>query len=248
MNLSNDLIAILGQTSFICFVVFIFKKDNPYRGRYRCCISDSEKPIVETYQTILTKRNDGKFIKRIFYPETKQITHYIEYLDKQFLIYDGVYIEWYDNGNLWKNCIFKKGLITGKWQYPNGNIDFFEDYKNIKGPEGNESDNESYGKYNFEAIKPSFKGGDSALFQYLKENIIYPINCKNNGVEGKVIVKFVVSKDGSVQDVQVLKGLSDEIRDNVYKLISYMPKWSPGVNNGKPVNISYTLPINFKLE
>jgi TonB family protein len=244
MNLSNDIIAILIQTSFICFVVFIFKKDNPYKGRYRSNISDSEKPIAETYQTILTKRNDGKFIKRIFYPETKQITHYIEYLDKQFMIYDGEYIEWYDNGNLWKNCIFKNGLITGKWQYPNGHLDFFEDYKNIKGQE----DNESYEKYNFEAIKPSYKGGDSALFQYLSENIIYPINCKNNGVEGKVIVKFVVSKDGSVQNVQVLRGLCDEIRDSVYKLVSNMPAWSPGMNNRKPVNVSYTLPINFKLE
>ena len=95
---------------------------------------------------------------------------------------------------------------------------------------------------------PAFPGGTYAMYKYLADNIKYPADAKAAGKEGRVIVQFVVRKDGSVSDVSVVRSVGNVSLDNeAVRVVSSMPKWSPGTQGGKPVNVQYTLPVQFKL-
>lgn len=96
---------------------------------------------------------------------------------------------------------------------------------------------------------PEFPGGQSALMNYLSSNIKYPEECRKMGVEGKVFIKFIVDKLGNINSVQVLRGIPDGLlmEKEAVRVIQAMPKWSPGKQNGKPVDVYFTLPVAFKL-
>ena len=95
---------------------------------------------------------------------------------------------------------------------------------------------------------PEFPGGPQALFQYLKENVKYPVIAYENGIQGRVIAKFIVNKDGSISDVEVVKSGGDPSLDKeAVRVIKSMPKWKPGMQRGKPVRVQYTVPVNFTL-
>jgi protein TonB len=96
-------------------------------------------------------------------------------------------------------------------------------------------------------IMPSFMGNDDALYAYVYKNILYPKLAKENNIEGRVIVRFVVEKDGSISNTNILRKLGFGCDEEVIRLIKSMPKWFPGKQNGKPVRVYYTLPIVFKL-
>jgi periplasmic protein TonB len=95
---------------------------------------------------------------------------------------------------------------------------------------------------------PSFPGGEEALFKYLGQNIKYPQLAKEAGITGKVYVNFVVDKDGNVTDVKVLRGIGGGCDEEAIRVVKNMPKWSPGKQRGKPVKVSYNLPIRFSLK
>ncbi len=95
---------------------------------------------------------------------------------------------------------------------------------------------------------PEFPGGQQALFKYLSENVKYPAVAQKNGIQGRVICRFVVDKDGSITDIEVLRSSGDASLDNeAVRVIKSMPKWIPGMNKGKPVRVQYSVPINFRL-
>ena len=95
---------------------------------------------------------------------------------------------------------------------------------------------------------PEFPGGQQAMMKFLGENIQYPANAVEKGIQGRVICKFVVEKDGNVSDIQVVRTSGDASLDSeAVRVISTMPKWKPGVQRGKPVRVIYTIPINFRL-
>lgn len=91
---------------------------------------------------------------------------------------------------------------------------------------------------------PSFRGN---VNQWLNQNIIYPTVAKENGIEGKVIVQFVVGKDGSISNVKVTRGVDPSLDKEAVRVVSNMPNWTPGRQNGSSVNVRYTLPVIFKL-
>ena len=95
---------------------------------------------------------------------------------------------------------------------------------------------------------PSFPGGDAALFKFLGENVKYPVIAQENGVQGRVICQFVVNRDGSIVDVEVVRSVDASLDKEAIRVIKSMPKWSPGQQRGKPVRVKYTLPVNFKLQ
>ncbi len=95
---------------------------------------------------------------------------------------------------------------------------------------------------------PKFIGGQSALFSYIKTNINYPEKSKQAGIEGKVLVAFVIQKDGSVTNVNLIKGIGDKCDQEALKIINGMPKWIPGSTEGKPLDVKIILPITFKLD
>ena len=95
--------------------------------------------------------------------------------------------------------------------------------------------------------KPSFPGGESAMYKWLQDNIIYPAAASEEGVQGKVTVQFIVEKDGSITHVQVVRGNHPALDAEAARVIRKMPRWTPGRNNGQPVRVTYHLPVQFKL-
>ncbi len=96
---------------------------------------------------------------------------------------------------------------------------------------------------------PEFPGGQQALFKYLSENVKYPVIAQENGIQGRVICQFVVNKDGSIVDVEVVRSGGDPSLDKeAIRVIKSMPKWKPGKQRGKAVRVKYTVPVNFKLQ
>ena len=95
---------------------------------------------------------------------------------------------------------------------------------------------------------PQFPGGDAALFEYLSSHIKYPTIAEENGVQGRVIVTFVVERDGSITDVQVVKSVDPSLDKEASRVVKGMPKWIPGKQNGAPVRVKYTVPVTFRLQ
>ncbi|MGM9844817.1 MAG: energy transducer TonB [Muribaculaceae bacterium] len=96
--------------------------------------------------------------------------------------------------------------------------------------------------------KPEFPGGEAAMYKWLSDHINYPVAAAEEGVQGRVVVEFVVSKTGNVENVRVLRGRHPALDKEATRLVKSMPKWQPGRNNGQPVKVTYTLPITFKLQ
>lgn len=95
---------------------------------------------------------------------------------------------------------------------------------------------------------PEFPGGQNGLIQYLSKNIMYPIVAKENKIQGRTLVSFVVEKDGKISNVQVLRSSGDMMLDReAMRVIRSMPRWRPGFMKGQPVRVQYQIPITFKL-
>ena len=93
-------------------------------------------------------------------------------------------------------------------------------------------------------VMPSFPNVNA----WLASHIQYPAVAAENGVQGRVIVKFVVGRDGSVSQAQIVRGVDQSLDREALRVVNSMPKWSPGMNNGQPANVWFTLPITFKLQ
>ena len=98
-------------------------------------------------------------------------------------------------------------------------------------------------------VMPEYPGGVPGIMKFLASNIVYPVKARDNGKEGKVIAKFIVNEDGTINNVIVLSNTtgSVECAEEAIRVIKKMPKWAPGILNGKKVKVYYTLPISFKL-
>jgi len=95
---------------------------------------------------------------------------------------------------------------------------------------------------------PEFPGGEAALRAYIANSIKYPVIAQENGIQGKVYVTFVVGKDGSVSNATIARGVDPSIDKEALRVVNSLPKWKPGKQRGKAVNVSYTVPINFVLQ
>lgn len=95
---------------------------------------------------------------------------------------------------------------------------------------------------------PEFPGGELALRKYIANAIKYPVIAQENGIQGKVYVTFVVGRDGSIQDARIARGVDPSLDKEALRVVNTLPKWKPGKQRGKPVRVSYTVPINFVLQ
>lgn len=95
---------------------------------------------------------------------------------------------------------------------------------------------------------PSFPGGQSALMQYLASSIKYPVVAQENGVQGRVIINFVVDDDGSISHVKVAKSVDPALDREAMRVVETMPKWIPGKQNGECVRVRYSVPVVFRLK
>ena len=94
---------------------------------------------------------------------------------------------------------------------------------------------------------PRFPDGETKLMEYIAQNISYPQEARDKGIDGRVFIGFVVEKDGSVSNVKVLRGIGGGCDEEAVRVVSSLPKWKPGIMDGEPVRVSYQIPINFKL-
>ena len=94
---------------------------------------------------------------------------------------------------------------------------------------------------------PSFPGGEVEMQRYIRENLKYPETAQNGGIEGRVVLRFIVGDDGSITDVTVIRGLDPDCNAEAVRVIESMPKWTPGKQNNIAVPVYFNLPIQFKL-
>lgn len=102
----------------------------------------------------------------------------------------------------------------------------------------------------FEVVEqmPMFPGGPTALLQYLSSNVKYPVVAQENGVQGRVVVSFVVERDGSITDVRVVRSVDPSLDKEAQRVVRSMPRWTPGKQNGSAVRVKYNVPVSFKLQ
>ena len=95
---------------------------------------------------------------------------------------------------------------------------------------------------------PAFPGGMEAMIQFISSNIKYPADAKKQKVDGRVLVNFVVEKDGSITEVKVIKPTFPSLDAEAIRVVKAMPKWKPGYQRGQAVRVQFTMPINFSLK
>lgn len=95
---------------------------------------------------------------------------------------------------------------------------------------------------------PSFKGGQQAFYRFVSKNLKYPVQARRMGIEGKVFVHFVVDKDGSLNDIKIVRGIGAGCDEEVLRIIQKCPVWNPGKQRGNPVRVRMMLPITFRLD
>lgn len=95
--------------------------------------------------------------------------------------------------------------------------------------------------------QPSFPGGAGALNRWLAENVKYPARAAEKGIEGRVIVQFIVGTDGSITNARVVRSVNQYLDKEALRVVSVMPRWKPGMQDGKPVRVRYTVPVTFRL-
>lgn len=96
-------------------------------------------------------------------------------------------------------------------------------------------------------VMPQFPGGQIAMLKYIMENIKYPKQIMEEGIQGRVTVSFIVEKDGRVSNVRLLRSVQPSLDKEAIRVVKSMPKWTPGKHNGKPVRVRFNLPVMFKL-
>lgn len=144
----------------------------------------------------------------------------------------------------------KEGKRNGTWKgnFSKSKLTFTEDYADGKFLKGTSTDSAGNIKnYTVKEALPTFKGGESAFGRYLSQNMHYPPRARENSIQGRVILTFVIEKDGNLTDIKVLKNVSYDLDAEAVRVLSQSPKWNPGIQHGVPVRVAYTMPINFSL-
>jgi TonB family protein len=147
--------------------------------------------------------------------------------------------------------IIKNGLKNGKWKggFEETKLTFTEDYVDgnliagISVDENNVTNN-----YTKREIQPQFPGGLAAFGKFLGDNIRYPNTARQNGIQGRVVVKFVVERNGKTTDFVISSSPREDLSEEAIRVLKMSPTWVPGVQYGREVRVSYTVPVNFALQ
>ncbi len=95
---------------------------------------------------------------------------------------------------------------------------------------------------------PEFPGGTEGMFKFMKDNMKYPEDAQKQQIEGRVLVQFIVEKDGSLSNVNVLRSVFPSLDAEAVRVVKAMPNWKPGRQKGEPVRVKFTIPLMFKLK
>lgn len=207
---------------------------------------------------------NGKVFQQIHYPESNGrpnedgedylITANLDSLGKAQVTDGNGYYKGYDNKFQYVNeeGNVKNGKRDGQWkgEEKDFHIKFTETYDNGKLVSGNSTtDNGKSATYQqSRQVLPQFKGGVEAFGRYLSNNIVYPDFARTRDIQGKVILTFVVEKDGKLTDIKVSKSVATSLDEEAVSVLKRSPKWVPGTRFGFPVRVQYSVPIDFSLK
>lgn len=198
-----------------------------------------QNKVVKSIQKYREHQKNGEW--KYFY-ENGKLSAIINYEDNKA---HGTFTTYHKNGKLKTKGNYWEGKKDSVWTY------YDEEGKETNSElweRGLKSDLEAKKKVEKMETLPTFKGGKQALSSYLSQNMNYPETAKKIGIQGKVFVEFVISKDGSIQNVKLLKGVQNDLDNEAIRLIKNMPNWVPGEIRGKKVSVKQVIPINFSLQ
>ena len=150
----------------------------------------------------------------------------------------------------WDHYDWHLNLPSEGWKVSNAysemGIEYLEDWSDFNIKDWTEED---YDQLTFNVVEkmPEFEGGVENMMKFLQTNIKYPEEAKKKGTQGRVVVQFVVEKDGSIVESKVVKSVSPELDAEALRVVKAMPKWIPGEQRGKKVRVLFTLPVSFKI-
>lgn len=187
----------------------------------------------------------------ITYYKSGQLRSEGQYSDTGGAVGEGHYKLYYPDGRLHQDIVYKSGKFNGPlltyWE--NGKPKRIDNYRNGIFVSGECFD--SLGRTTVHTVfeeMPVFPGGESGLMQFLKEEIRYPNKARKKGIQGKVVIGFVVNANGSVSHVKIVESANEELDKEAERVVQKMPRWKPGKHDGKDVNVYYELPVQFRLQ
>jgi TonB family protein len=139
------------------------------------------------------------------------------------------------------------GIEEGEWHHKSDSVEAITEYKNGKIVSVASLYKSGSKIYSYVEKAPTFPGGQEGFGKFIGSNIKYPAEAKKKAIQGKVIISFVVEKDGSLSEIKAVKGIGSGCDEEAVNVMKLSPKWEPGVHNGKPVPVLLTLPITFSL-
>lgn len=206
--------------------------------------------LADYYQTPFKLTEDAKSIVECSYYLNGQIREEIHYLDKSKKKKEGLQRFWYRNGPLKFATDFVDNKLHGNvlsyWQ--NGQLKRKDDFANGNLVEGvcYDSVGRPVEHYDF-MVMPSFPGGEKKLLEFIHNNLKYPSQAAENGIGGKVVVKFIIAKDGTPIKFGIKTSVNKALDMEAMRVLQAMPKWSPFYLDGEAMEFSYLMPIVYKM-
>ena len=199
------------------------------------------KQGIKTAEITIDKNKTIRKLE-INYPDLyKNSTNSILTDINRFQVVDGLSVRYYENGNIKQKSVFENGEMIKPTEIFNTDGSKVESFVRE-----NRQKNDSLKIYTVIERMPQFPGGEEGLRDFINRNLRYPIQAQEDRISGRVIVSFVVMPDGQVGEVKVSRGLSFEIDEEAIRVIRLLPKFIPGMQNGKNVAVWYTMPITFR--
>lgn len=206
--------------------------------------------------------NPNLYLHKIYYLNTKNLMAAYEVYDTKsannrnnvsatLSIKNGTYEEWYNSGEKKVSCSYTENKLNGEFKvfYKNGNLKRLELWQNGEWQNGECFDEQgnktTYCSYQEFA---EYSGGVTELYKFIGETLVYPDEAIRNDIQGVVYVRFVIDVDGSIIDAKIVKGVHKKLDNEALRIVSKMPKWKPGLFEGKYVKTEFVLPVNFKLQ
>ena len=233
---------------FLLPTLMIFGQDTTYYDYEWNKVSSIK--LASYYKIVLLEQADTNTAIETVYFKSGQIKSHKEYSNYNDKKLDGKLNEWYENGQIRKDIDFKYGKKSGKLltYWNNGNpkrIDVYENDKLIEGKCINSDGIEAI-HYDYEKMA-EFPGGINEFMQYVAKETKYPNKSRKKGIEGRVLVGFMVNKNGTISDIKIVQSVNKELDEEAIRVVRNMPKWEPGMEDGEAVGVSINLPISFVL-
>lgn len=239
------------------FLIILFLLSTVFAVGQDTIYFDSEWNVVSSnknasfYEIVLQDHVDNNRATETTYfksGQIKMLKNYSDYKDRKL---DGKLKEWYESGQLNKEIDYNDGKINGNLitYWDNGMHKRIDTYNNGMFIDGMcfNSDGAEIVHFDYR-IKPEFPGGEDEFWQYILSEIKYPAIARENGIQGQVIVSFVVNKNGTLYDVKIDESVSDELDEEALRVVYKMPMFIPGMVDGEVARTTVKLPIRFRLE